>query len=86
MKDFFKNFYHKAYSEYFIIENGKKVIFLLLKRALYESNKFALLFWKHLSGDLLERGYPLNPHDNCIANKIINGMQFTLIWHVNHIE
>jgi hypothetical protein len=46
-----------SYTDYVIWENGKKSIFLCLKRALYGCLKSALLFWKHLSGNLIKRGY-----------------------------
>jgi hypothetical protein len=61
----------------------KKVIYSLLKRALYGCIKSA---WKHLSGNLLKRGYTLNPYDTCVANKMINVAQFTVIWHVDDIK
>ena len=28
----------------------------------------------------------LNPYDNCVANKIINGSQFTIVWHVDDLK
>jgi hypothetical protein len=65
------------------MEKGK---YLLLKRALHGCIKSALLLWKHLSGNLLKRGYTLNPNDTCVANKIINNSQFTVIWYVDDIK
>ena len=29
-------------------------------------------------------GFELNPYDICIANKIINGKQCTIAWHVDN--
>jgi len=28
-------------------------------------------------------GFTLNPYDPCIANKLVNGKQCTVSWHVN---
>jgi hypothetical protein len=32
------------------------------------------------------RGYELNVYDQCVANKIINNTQITLIWHVDDLK
>ena len=31
-------------------------------------------------------GFELNPYEPCVANKIINGKQLTLVWHVDNIK
>ena len=36
--------------------------------------------------DLKEQGYKINPYDPCMANKIINGEQHTVTWHVNNLK
>ena len=28
-------------------------------------------------------GFELNPYDLCVANKIINGKQYTIVWYVD---
>ena len=76
----------RTYSEFVTVENGKNVIYLLLTRALYGCLKSALLFWRHLSGNLVKRGYTLNPYDMCVANKEIEGNQFTIVWHVDDLK
>ena len=45
-----------------------------------------MLFWKDLSGYLIQQGFELNPYDNCIANKQINGSQCTILWHVDNLK
>jgi hypothetical protein len=45
-----------------------------------------LLFYQKLVGDPKSQGFESNPYDLCIANKIINGKQFTLTWHVENIK
>jgi Reverse transcriptase (RNA-dependent DNA polymerase) len=74
------------YSSFVVTENGIDVIYLLLTRALYGCLKSALQFWKHLSGNLVKRGYTLNPYDSCVANKMIGGSQFTIVWHVDDLK
>jgi hypothetical protein len=48
------------YSKFVASENGQDVIYLLLTKALYGCLKSALQFWKHLSNNLIKRGYVLN--------------------------
>jgi hypothetical protein len=47
--------------------------------------KSALLFYQKLVADLHSIGYVLNPYDPCVANKMINGQQMTICWHVNDL-
>jgi hypothetical protein len=54
--------------------------------ALYEILKAALLFYKKLARDLIGIGSKLNPYDPCVANKIVNGKQMTLCWHVDDMK
>jgi hypothetical protein len=43
-------------------------------------------FYDKLVGDLTSHGFELNPYDPCVANKTIEGSQFTLTWHVDDIK
>jgi hypothetical protein len=38
------------------------------------------------SEDLKSQGFELNPYDPCVANKVIDGDQFTLAWRVDDIK
>jgi hypothetical protein len=70
------------YEPYLTEENGKPVIYVKLEKALYGTLQAALLFWRNLSGFLMEQGFELNPYDEFVANKSINGTQCTIVWHV----
>jgi len=67
-------------------ENGKPTIYVKLRKALYGTLQAALLFWRDLSGQLKEWGFVLNPYDNCVANKMIEGSQCTVLWHVDDLK
>lgn len=41
---------------------------------------------RNLSGALIEWGFTLNPYDRCVANKMINGKQCTILWHVDDLK
>jgi len=45
----------------------------------------ALLFYQKLVADLLSLGFDINPYYPCVANKIINGKQMTICWHVDDL-
>jgi hypothetical protein len=74
------------YGPYLTVEHGKPVIYVKLEKALYGTLQAALLFWRDLSGFLMEHGFELNPYDECVANKIINGHQCTIVWHVDNLK
>jgi hypothetical protein len=76
----------KRYSKFVATERGKQVIYVKLNKALYGTLQAALLFWKDLSGCLKEMGFELNKYDRCVANKTINGKQFTVLWHVDDLK
>jgi hypothetical protein len=75
-----------TYKDYLILERYKNKIYLMLRKALYGCIKSALLFWENFSGKLIMRGYELNVYDRCVANKIINNTQITIIWHVDDLK
>ncbi len=47
--------------------------------------KSALLFYRKIVADLTSLGFDINRYDPCVANKIINGKQLTICWHVNDL-
>ena len=76
----------EKYAKYVTEENGKPVVYVRLRKALYGTLQAALLFWKDLSGQLEEWDFKLNPYDNCVANKMIDGSQCTILWHVDDLK
>jgi Reverse transcriptase (RNA-dependent DNA polymerase) len=77
----------KMYRKYLIInKKGKPVLYVELLKALYGTLKAALLFWKKLVATLREWGFETNPYDWCVANKMINGKQCTVLWHVDDLK
>jgi hypothetical protein len=75
------------YQKYMMKEKGKSVIYVQLEKALYGTLQAALLFWRNLSGFLVnELGFVINKYDKCVANKTINGKQCTIIWHVDDLK
>jgi hypothetical protein len=46
----------------------------------------ALLFYRKLVANLESDGFVLNPYDLCVANKVVNGKQMTVCWHVDDLK
>ena len=74
------------YQPHMVTEKGKPVIYVELLKALYRTLRAARLFWETLSGKLQEWGFTINPYDSCVANKVIEGQQCTITWHVNDLK
>ena len=76
----------ELYRTYVTLRNGKKVLYVKLEKALYGLLNSGLLFWKDLSSLLIKNGFVLNPYDTCVANKIIDGTQCTIVYHVDDLK
>ena len=75
------------YSRHAYKDRGKTVMYVQLKKALYGTVTASLLFWKDLSSALIvDWGFKCNPYDWCVINKMINGKQFTILWHVDDLK
>jgi hypothetical protein len=72
---------NKNYLSYVVTEQGKPVLFLQLKKALYGCVKSALLWYELFTNTLMDLCFTLNPYDGCVANKIIEGTQCTIVWY-----
>ena len=67
-------------------KKGEVVIYMHLLKSLYGIMQAALLFYQKLVRDLVGYGFKINPYDNCVGNKQVNGRQMTIIWHVDDIQ
>ncbi len=47
--------------------------------------KSALLFYRKLISELKEMGFEVNPYNPCIVNKIVDGSQMMIRWHVDDL-
>ena len=60
-------------------KQGKPMLYVQLKKALYRTLQAALLFWQLLSKTLVEWVFKLNEYDPCVANKMINSKQYRML-------
>ncbi|KAI2506284.1 Reverse transcriptase (RNA-dependent DNA polymerase) [Fragilaria crotonensis] len=75
-----------SHRQFVTIENGKKVLYARLNKAMYGCVKSALLWYNLLSSSLKEMGFEINPYDPCVANSTINGKQCTIVWYVDDMK
>ena len=68
----------KLYRKYLSNENGHSV--------LYGTLQAAILFWRTLTAKLVAMGFQINPYERCVANKLIDGNQCTILWHVDDLK
>jgi hypothetical protein len=76
------------YTKYMTTEHGKPVLlYVQLQKAMYGTLSAAMLFWKDLLCGLLSKeGFEPNPYDRCVMNKMVNGNQCTVLWHVDNLK
>ena len=67
-------------------KNGETMLHIKLLKALYGLLKLALLFYRKLADELVDMGFEIYPYDLCVANKIVNGTQMTITWHVDELK
>jgi hypothetical protein len=46
----------------------------------------SILFYQKLKNDLMQEGFVINPYDPCVANRMVNGKQHTVTWHVDDLK
>ena len=75
----------KVYGPYIVFENGRKVLYVQMLKALYRMLVAALLWYKKFRGDLKKEGFEFNPYDPCVCNCLVNGKQHTVRFHVDDL-
>ena len=74
---------NSKYIEFVTEENGVKVLYVRLIKAIYGCVQSALLWYQLFYSHLKAMGFELNPYDPCVANKMIDGKQCTITWYVD---
>ena len=76
----------EIYKAYVVYEGSHKVIYVRMLKELYGMIQSELLFYKKFRNDLEGIGFKVNEYDLCVANKIVNGKQHTITWHVDDVK
>jgi len=62
---------------------GRRFIYAKAIKAINGTLRVTLLFYQMFSGELKKWGFTANPYDACTMNKIVNGKQLIIVWHVD---
>ena len=62
------------------------MLYVKLLKALYRLLKSALLFYTNLDVEFINMGFGINHCDPYVANKMVNGSQMTVTWHVDDLK
>jgi hypothetical protein len=73
----------KRWKKHLRNERGRPVIYVVCKKAIYGTLSAAILAYRKLTSYFKEWGFEMNPYDACVWNKMINGTQMTVVFHVD---
>ena len=75
-----------TYSKYVVFEQGKKVLYVHVIKAIYGMLESALLWYKMFWSDLENEEFGFNPYDPCVAIRNIKSAQQTVIFYVDDLK
>ena len=75
----------ETYSKYVVMERNKKVLYVVVLKAIYGMLEASLLWYHELSRKLKSIGFVFNPYDACVCNRIVNKKQHTVRFHMDDI-
>ena len=74
------------YGPYVVMEKGRKVLYVIVLRAIYGMLEAALLWYKKFRKELEGVGFKFNPYDPCVANRVVRKLQQTIVFHVDDLK
>eukprot|EP00957_Ditylum_brightwellii_P171655 13068468-Ditylum_brightwellii.AAC.1 len=75
-----------VYNNHVVSEKGHKVLYVMMLKALYGMLVSSILFYEKFRKDIESIGFVMNPFDIYVANKIVDGKQQTITWHIDDIK
>jgi hypothetical protein len=76
----------ELYGPVIVLENRKKVLYVEVLKAIYSMLEAALLWYKTFRKDLEDIGFIFNPYDPCMADKKVQGLQQTVLFHLDNLK
>ena len=64
-------------------KKGVKQFLVQFQNALYGTMVASLLYYRKFTNILTDVGFKINLYDPCVANKMIDGQQMTICYHVD---
>lgn len=53
---------------------------------MYGTIQAAKLWYLNLSKTLEDMGFEVNPYYGCVMNKMVDGKQYTVVWHIDDLK
>ena len=75
----------QLYGPHVVYEKERKVLYVQVLRAIYGMLTASLLWYLKFKKDLEGIGFKFNDYDPCIANRMVNGKQHTVRFHVDDL-
>jgi len=73
-----------VYKDYVTVDKkGIKQLIVQCQNALYGTMVASLLYYRKFTKSLTDIGFEINPYDPCVANKMVDGKQMTICYHVD---
>jgi hypothetical protein len=76
----------ESYGPAIVLENQKKSLYVEVLKAIYGMLEAALLWYKTFRKDLKDNGFIFYQYDPCVANKKVQGLQQTIVFHVDDLK
>jgi hypothetical protein len=67
-------------------KKGSKQLLVQCQNALYGTMVASLLYYRKFVKSLMDIDFVINPYDPCVANKMIEGDQMTICFHVDYCK
>ena len=75
----------EIYGPYVVFEKHRKVIYVQVLKVIYGMLQAALLWYNKFRQELEKEGFEFNPYDPCVGNRMKNGSQHTIRFHVDDV-
>ena len=85
MADLLAKIKPELYRKYIVMKNGDVVLYVKLRKVLYDLLDSGLTWWKNSASFFRKLGFKLNPYDSCVAYKIIEGSTCTIISYIKDL-
>ena len=74
------------YAPHATCKRGTRVLCVHILKAIYGMLMPGLLLYNKFRESVEEIGHEVNPCNPCVANKMVNGRQHTILWHANDLK
>jgi hypothetical protein len=74
----------KLYKNYIMTDKkGTKQLIVQCQNAIYGAMIASLLYFRKFTKSIIGHGFEINAYNPCVANKIVDGNQMTILYHVD---